>query len=393
VFPKYVTGDVLGILVTAPVLLSWADRAPRKARGEAAVEAVLLLLSASLVTILVFRDPVEPWEVTLPYLIVPFLAWAALRFGLRGTALIGFVVANIANWFTATGHGPFAVTAGGDLAVTLLQVFLGITLASSLALASLGTDLVDSKEMARREAEHHAAVQRSREFRDAFMGVLSHEIRTPITTLYGMIEVFRSHRGSADAHAEDYLDDVAAEVDRLRRLTEDLLVLSRADGDRLEVASEPVALRPLANGVVERERGASPRHEIVLEGAGALPVVLGGDSYIEQVLRNYVGNAAKYSPPESTIRVRLTAEDGGAAVRVLDEGPGLSAETAAHVFDLFFRAPEAVATAGGAGIGLYVCRKLIEAMDGRVWATSAAGGGAEFGFWLPAAPDEDASGT
>ncbi|HET7027814.1 MAG TPA: MASE1 domain-containing protein [Candidatus Limnocylindrales bacterium] len=391
VFPKYVTGDALGILVAAPVLLTWADRsARRERRPEAVIEAVLLLLSSSLVTILVFTDPTAPWEVTLPYLVVPFLAWAALRFGLRGVALIGFVVANIANWFTATGHGPFAMTAGGDLAVTLLQVFLGITLISSLALASLGTDLVDSKEMARREAEHYAEVQRSREFRDAFLGVLGHEIRTPITTLYGMVELFRSHRVSTESEVLDrYFDDLGSEVDRLRRLTEDLLVLSRADANRLDVVSEPVALRPFTTAVVERERRASPRHRILVEAPASIPPVLGGDGYIEQVLRNYLGNATKYSPPDSTIRVLLEAEDGGVAVRVEDEGPGLTPDSAARVFDLFYRAPEAVASAGGAGIGLFVCRKLIEAMHGRVWAASLASGGAEFGFWLPAVSEDD----
>jgi len=394
VFPKYVTGDVLGILVTAPVLLTWADRTRRTVRREVVVEAVVLLLSSSVVTVLVFRDPVEAWNVTLPYLVVPFLAWAALRFGLRGVALIGFVVANIANWFTATGHGPFAVTAGEDLAVTLLQIFLGITLVSSLALASLGTDLVDSKEMARREAEHHAEIQRSREFRDAFLGVLSHEIRTPITTLYGMVDLVRSHRSTTDTQVLDgYLDDLGFAVERLRRLTEDLLVLSRSDGDRLEVPSDPVALRPLAKAVVERERARSPRHEIVLEARGPLPLVLGGDSYVEQVLGNYLGNATKYSPPGSTVRVSLAAEDEGVTVRVVDDGPGLSPNAAEHVFELFYRAPEAVATAGGAGIGLFVCRKLVEAMHGRVWASSTPGaGGAEFCFWLPAAAEEAAEG-
>ncbi len=387
-WPMYVTGDVLGVLVVAPVLLTWRDRVPHRTPWEAA----LLLVLATVVTIRVFENSGGTWEVTLPYLIVPFLAWSALRFGLRGVALVGFIVANIANWYTATGSGPFAITGGPGLGVTLLQVFLGITLTSSFALASLGSDLLDSKELARREAEHHAAVQRSREFRDAFLGVLSHEIRTPITTLYGMLAVLRSHRRSMQPDEVDaYVDDLGAEADRLRRLTEDLLVLSRTDGERLEVGRHPVALRPLTTAAVARERRASPGHAIVIDVSGAIPPVLGEDGYVEQVLRNYLSNATKYSPPATTIRVSLTSVDRGVAVRVVDAGLGLPTGSADRVFDLFYRAPEAIASAGGAGIGLFVCRKLIEAMDGRVWAVSLAGSerGTEFGFWLPAATDDE----
>src|SRR5690606_9974499 len=97
----------------------------------------------------------------------------------------------IGNWETATSHGPFVEVAGTDGAVILLQLFVGIILTSALMLASLSGDLTDSKEAARREAEHNAAIQRNREFRDAFVGVLSHEIRAPITTIFGMSHVLR----------------------------------------------------------------------------------------------------------------------------------------------------------------------------------------------------------
>lgn len=382
VWPKYVVGDGLGVLVVAPILLTLTERAVARSRRE----AFLLALSATVVTVLVFRNWDVAWDVTLPYLILPFLMWASLRFGLRGAAWIAFIVANIANWSTATGYGPFAIAGGMEHATTLLQVFLGITLTSSYVLASLASDLTDSREMARRQAEHAAHVQRSREFRDAFLGVLSHEIRTPITTVYGMTELLRSRRGSMDPEAVGWhLDDIASEADRLRRLTEDLLVMSRTEGGRLEVAANPIAPGALVRATVAGERSHHPNHRFTVDAPPYLPVVLGEDVYVEQVLRNYLSNAAKYGPPDTTIRITVTGESEGVAVRVIDAGPGLPDGAGDQLFDLFYRSPDAIASTGGAGIGLFVCRKLIEAMAGRVWATSLPGQGSEFGFWLPAA--------
>ncbi len=114
--------------------------------------------------------------------------------------------------------------------------------------------------------------------------------------------------------------------------------------------------------------------------------------YVGQVVTNFLSNAAKYSPPGTTIHVALTQDAGGVALRVTDAGPGIGGETPERLFDLFYRAPGAVGKAPGAGIGLFVCRELIQAMGGRIWASAApppSAGGAEFGFWLPAADADE----
>ncbi len=386
VWPQYFVGDGLGVLVVAPVLLSWSHPSANRSR----LEAVLLAVSATAVTVLVFSEWGGTWALTLPYFIVPFVMWAGLRFGIRGASLIGLLIAGIGNVATAFGIGPFTVLDAADHGTTLLQVFLGVEQASGLVLASLASDLTDSREMARRQAAHTAEIERTREFRDAFLGVLSHEIRSPITTLYGMTELLRTRRHTMDPEkVGEQLDDIGAEAERLRRLTEDLLVLSRAEGGRLEVAPNPISVGPLVRAAAKAEGARATSHEIDVETSYSLPIVLGEDVYVEQVLRNYLGNAAKYSPPGTTIRVTADAEDGGAAVRVIDAGPGLPDGPADRLFELFYRAPEASASTSGAGIGLFVCRKLVEAMNGRVWARPAETGGAEFGFWLPAASDEE----
>lgn len=235
----------------------------------------------------------------------------------------------------------------------------------------------------------HAEEQRNREFRDAFIGVVSHELRTPITTIYGMSHLLRErHASMAPETLRDHLGDIEAESDRLRRLTEDLLVLSRAEGGRLDVAAEPIVVRNVVQAAVESERARSTTHTFTVDAPSELPIVLGEDVYVGQVVTNFLSNAAKYSPSGSTIHVGLTSEAGGIAVRVIDAGPGLGDQVPDRLFDLFYRAPEAARQAPGAGIGLFVCRELVQAMGGRIWAAAApppAAGGAEFGFWLPAA--------
>jgi K+-sensing histidine kinase KdpD len=233
-------------------------------------------------------------------------------------------------------------------------------------------------------AVRHADEQRNREFRDAFIGVISHELRTPITTIYGMSHLLRERHRSMDVERiGQHLGDIEAESDRLRRLTEDLLVLSRAEGGRLEIGAEPIVVARIVERVVENERARLPGHDFALETHLELPLVMGEDVYVEQVVQNFLSNAGKYSPPGSTVRIQVMSEADGVAVRVIDAGPGFGGESPERLFDLFYRAPEAVATSAGAGIGLFVCRELIRAMGGRVWAVDGDPG-AEFGFWLPA---------
>lgn len=248
-------------------------------------------------------------------------------------------------------------------------------------LATVAQALAGPVELAARSAEE----DRARTLRDAFVGVVSHELRTPITTIYGMSRVLRQRFDGLDRDAIRHaVDDIEAEADRLRRLTEDLLVLSRAEGGRLEVPDEPVRLGPVVRRAVEGEATRWPDHVLAPEIPEDLPLVSGDELSLEQVVRNLVSNAAKYSPVGTTVRVRAEAEDGGAAVRVLDEGPGIPAGGETKLFELFYRAPEVVRQTSGAGIGLFVCRELIRAMGGRVWARRREPAGSEFGFWLPA---------
>jgi PAS domain S-box-containing protein len=236
---------------------------------------------------------------------------------------------------------------------------------------------------------HHADALRER-----FIGVLSHELRTPITSIFGGTQILLD-RGSQlpEATRDELLADVADEADRLQRMIENLLVLARVErgGEVLEVA--PVLVHRVLPSVVEREREHWPGMAISLLVDPGLPLVAGDEASLALLMRNLISNAGKYAGQDATVRVSVAkAASGGVIVRVEDDGPGIDQAESAALFDLYYRSGND-STAPGSGIGLFVCRQLILAMDGEIWARSREGGGAEFGFELPAWPEDRSDGT
>ena len=238
----------------------------------------------------------------------------------------------------------------------------------------------------------YAAEVRASELRDAFIGVISHELRTPITTIYGLSKMLRQRGASLDgAVVSKAIEDIEGEADRLQRLVEDLLVLSRAERGKVQVDGDAIGVGRLVRRVAEIERLRSGR-TVEVEIDPGLPLAVGEETYVEQVVRNLLTNAAKYSDEGRPIVVRASAEDAEVVVRVLDEGIGIAGADAARAFELFFRSKSATRMASGAGIGLFVCRQLVEAMGGRIWATPRESAGTEVGFSLPVHHDDNVGG-
>lgn len=247
-----------------------------------------------------------------------------------------------------------------------------------------GQDVTRHKAL---EAERDALVveeRRAAEFREAFIDVISHELRTPITTILGTTELLaRPGRVEDPAVRAALLEDTRAESERLFRLVEDLLVLSRVERDRLVVDAEPLHLRRLVEQVVVHAAASLPSIHVSLELPAELPIVSGEASYVEQILRNLLENAAKYSPPGSGVIVRAVASDESVTIHVIDEGPGIPEASHPHVFELFYRDPSVVRTASGSGIGLFVSQRLAEAMGGQLSIREHVDRGAELLFELP----------
>jgi signal transduction histidine kinase len=225
--------------------------------------------------------------------------------------------------------------------------------------------------------------------RDAFIGVLSHELRTPVTTIYAGAELLARGETKLDEAARvGIFEDIHAEAERLHRLVEDVVALTRFGEGALEIGNEPVLLQRVLPAVVRSEEGRWPTGRFELELPFDLPPVAGEATYVEQVVRNLLANAMKYSGIDAVVRILVEVAPSGAEVkvRVLDAGPGFPEVEADRLFELYYRSPTVSRKVSGSGVGLFVCARLIDAMGGYVWAVNHHGAGAEFGFALRVMP-------
>jgi K+-sensing histidine kinase KdpD len=232
------------------------------------------------------------------------------------------------------------------------------------------------------------ALRHAQQLRDAFMGILSHELRTPITTIFGGTRVL-ARSGLTEETRREVAADISAEAERLHRLVEDLLVLARAERGGLELGADPVLIQHLLPRIVASEGARWPSKRFELRMPRSMPTVSADPTYVEQIVRNLIGNAAKYSHDGTTVNVVGEVLEDEIHVRILDEGPGILSAEVGRLFELYYRSPTTAAQSAGAGIGLFVCRALVEAMGGRIWALARPASGAEFGFSLPILVDDD----
>ncbi|HET9456703.1 MAG TPA: ATP-binding protein, partial [Candidatus Limnocylindrales bacterium] len=234
------------------------------------------------------------------------------------------------------------------------------------------------------------AARQSQAIRDTFIGVLSHELRTPVTTIFAGSKVLaREGDELPEATRRDIFADIVVESERLHRLVEDVIAMTRFGEDEGDVGTEPVLLQRILPTVVRSEQPRWPGVTFELDLESGLPTAIADPTYVEQVVRNLLSNAAKYGGSGTTVRLGATADDEEITVSVSDDGPGFPANEAERIFDLFFRSARTSTVAAGAGIGLFVCARLVRAMGGRIWATPRAEAGAEFSFTLRVMGEEE----
>jgi signal transduction histidine kinase len=221
---------------------------------------------------------------------------------------------------------------------------------------------------------------------------VSHELRTPLTSIKGLVETLRHGAMDDDEVRDQFLETVEQETDRLIRLVKDLLLLSRADSEALELKLEPAALIPLIEAAVEQMAPQAESRGVTLQvqaHANLGSVRIDGDR-MAQVLVNLLDNAVKYSRPGGSVTITVTDEnDQSVRVEVRDQGIGIEAADLARIGERFYRADKARARAeGGSGLGLTIARSLVEAHGGRLWLASQEGQGTTVSFTLPACPDQ-----
>jgi two-component system sensor histidine kinase EvgS len=239
-----------------------------------------------------------------------------------------------------------------------------------------------SKSLKEREEELHVLKQIDR-LKDEFIGLVSHELRTPLTVILGALSTVITEGDRLSAkETKQLVGDAYSEAELLSNILANLLELARAQANRLQISEEPVNMREIIDTTVNKMKQQMPSHPISVDCDNSITV--NADRVrLQRILRNLLDNAAKYSAPRTKIEIFVRRNKGEFLVGVRDKGIGIPADKQGMLFEPFQRLEPQNMNATGTGLGLVVCRRLVEAHGGRIWVESQPGCGSTFQFTLP----------
>jgi signal transduction histidine kinase/ActR/RegA family two-component response regulator len=310
---------------------------------------------------------------------MPVLVWAAFRFRGREVVTAAALMSTIATWATVTGHGQFVMATPNESLLVLQAFTAGVTLMALMMSALVQERLA----LLERERAAHAKAEAALRSSDAFLAMLSHELRNPLSAIAAAGATLEQRGMPADWNAR------AAQIIRrqtalLKRLIDDLLDVAKITGGKLGLVRRPLDLADLVKSSVE---------SLADSGAGlpSIDLELGrvcvdaDPERLQQVIANLLGNAIKFTPSDGHVRVRTFAEDRDAVLSVEDSGAGIAPDLLPRVFELFQQGPQGRDRAsGGLGVGLALVRRIVEMHGGSVEARSdGEGRGSVFTVRLP----------
>ncbi len=242
------------------------------------------------------------------------------------------------------------------------------------------------KELGRANIE----LQRLDQTRSEFVSLVSHQIRAPLTNMGGAVQRMQLDCGAINPTCARMFTIFEHQVGRLDRLVQDVLNASHLEAGMVSLHLEPISVIPIARQVTDEFRAGTSGRPTHLVDKPGLPLAYADRDSVAEVLGNLLDNSDKYSPVGEAINIQIRADQTEITVTVHDSGPGIPPQDLEHIFDKFYRTDSSDAqTAYGYGLGLYVCRQLIEAQGGRIWAENPPDGGARFSFALPVWQEED----
>jgi PAS domain S-box-containing protein len=219
--------------------------------------------------------------------------------------------------------------------------------------------------------------------KDEFIGMASHELKTPITSLTGYLQIISRRLPEGDIN-KSFIEKALLQIGKLSGLISDLLDVSKIESGQLPLACTSFDLVELVREVIEQFQYATKSHHIAFTGGPDALMVFADRHRIEQVLINLLSNAVKYSPKADLVRVSASGTDQRAMVAVRDFGMGISKDQQERVFSRFYRVEELAAHISGLGIGLYISKEIISRHGGELKVESEPGKGSVFSFTLPA---------
>jgi len=249
------------------------------------------------------------------------------------------------------------------------------TFANQTALAIERARLADEAQ----EAQVRIEAER---LRSSLLSSVSHDLRTPLATITGAVSTILESGSRLDADTRiELLESIREEAERLNRLVQNLLEMTRLESGALQLRRELHPLEEVVGAALGQFGKRLSGRRITTQLPSDLPLVPMDDVLIEQVFINLLDNALKYTPPDSPISIIATADDRTVRVEVGDHGPGLPRGQEHRIFEKFYRGPSS--SGRGAGLGLAICQGIIRAHGGRIWAQNLPEGGVAFLFTLP----------
>lgn len=220
--------------------------------------------------------------------------------------------------------------------------------------------------------------------KNEFLAIVSHELRTPLTTIAAPLAMLEE-QVTDRPESQRLIEIITRSVKRMRRLVDDILDLERLIHGRLKIQLAPTPIARLVTGVLEEMRPLAEKHHVRLDSGRLEGVALCDDVRVSQVLTNVLDNAIAFAPPGTAVTVSAELAGDEVHVRVRDEGPGISPDLQATIFEAFRQGePSATRRKRGTGLGLALCRAILTQHGGRLWVDSAPGAGSTFHFTLPA---------
>ncbi|MFL5767896.1 MAG: sensor histidine kinase [Actinomycetota bacterium] len=237
-------------------------------------------------------------------------------------------------------------------------------------------------------------LKQANRLKDDFVAVVSHELRTPLTSIQGYVKTLLQLAGDLDLDQQrSFLEAADRQSERLRRLIEQLLVVSRLETHVEPLTVTTFSLRAVARQIVDELRLTANGQVFDLRFEEITPPIETDEAKVRQILSNLVENAIKYSPPDSRITIRETLTVDGRVLSVEDEGGGIPDDSRDRVFERFYQVDQSsTRRVGGTGLGLYICSKMADSLGARLWLDRSDAHGSVFCLALPSAPPDEEAG-